>query len=60
MFFSAFASMGIRLLKATSIEATEVLRCPLLLNLLFSSCCRENDSKEKTFVSRKMFWLFSS
>lgn len=48
MFLSTFASMGIRRLKATSMEANKVLRCPLLLLApLFSSCCRENGTKEK-------------
>lgn len=48
MFLSTFASMGIRRLKATSMEPNKVLRCPLLLLApLFSSCCRENGTKEK-------------
>lgn len=48
MFLGTFASMGVRRLKETFIEANKVLHCPLLLlDTLFSSCCRENGTEEK-------------
>lgn len=55
MFLSTFVSMGVRRLKATSMETNKVLHCPLfVLAPLFSSCCKENGTKDKLYFTENV------